>query len=257
MLDVSPFQGFYRVRTLCWMCRPFRAGLLLKNLLLMKRILFSVALGAVLALGFNAWKDEVSEQPSNPLPPLDTFEIASDTTAEIALQRALIQQFEAHDQQEKPRDRRVPPSIQYVPPGCKSEHESKLGGPLFPLDEEALASNDEAALSTTDSLKDTIYEIFDLSVLPQYPGGEVELLKYLRDNIQFKEPDCTPRKGVVGFVVKKNGDLSNFEVLRDPCCGLGETYIEFLKKMPKWIPGSFNGTTVDAKYMIPIQIRIE
>jgi periplasmic protein TonB len=251
MLDVSPFQGWDG-----WICCLFRAVFLLENLLLMKRILFSVALGAVLALGFNAWKDGITNQLSaNPLPASDTFEIASDTTSEVALQRALIQQFEAHNQ-EKPTGCRLPSYIQYAP-GCGDDSEMKLEEPLLYLDEEVSVSNPEAALSTADSLKDTIYEIFDLSVLPQYPGGEVELLKYLRDNIQFKEPDCTPRKGVFGFVVKKNGDLSNFEVLRDPGCGLGETYIEFLKKMPKWIPGSFNGTTVDAKYMIPIQIRIE
>ena len=222
----------------------------------MKRILFSVALGAVLALGFNAWNAEVMvEQPSNTLPPLDTLKIASDTTSEVALQRALIQQFEAMHQ-DKPSGCRLPTRIQYEPPGCKRDSEIRLEEPLF-LDNEVAEVYPKVTLSTTDSLKDTIYEIINLNVMPQYPGGEIRLLEYLRDNIQFKEPDCIPRKGVVGFVVKKNGDLSNFELLRDPGCGLGETYIELLKKMPKWIPGSFNGTTVDAKYMIPIQIRIE
>jgi hypothetical protein len=46
-------------------------------------------------------------------------------------------------------------------------------------------------------------------------------------------------------------------VLKDPGCGLGEAYIEVLKKMPKWTPGSFNGTTVDVKYTVPIHIRLE
>ena len=251
MLDMSPFQGWDG-----WICRLFRVVLLLENLLLMKRILFSVALGAVLALGFNAWKDGITNQLSaNPLPASDTFEIASDTTSEVALQRALIQQFEVMHQ-DKPSGCRLPARIQYEPPGCKRNSEVRLEKPLF-LDKEVAEVYPKAALSTTDSLKDTIYEIINLNVMPQYPGGEIRLLEYLRDNIQFKEPDCTPRKGVVGFVVKKNGDLSNFEVLRDPGCGLGEAYVELLKKMPKWIPGSFNGTTVDAKYMIPIQIRIE
>ncbi len=223
----------------------------------MKRILFSVALGAVLALGFNAWKDEVNEQPSNPLPPLDTLEVASDTTAEVALQRALIQQFEAMHQ-DKPSGCRLPTCIQYEPPGCKRDSEIRLEEPLF-LDNEVAEAYPTATLSTTDNLIDTIYEPIELEKMPQYPGGEVELLKYLRDSIQFNALNCFPSKGkiVVQFVVKKNGDLSNFEVLKDPGCGLGETYIELLKKMPKWIPGSINGTTVDVKYTIPIQIRLE
>lgn len=223
----------------------------------MKRILFSVALGAVLALGFNAWKDGLTDQlPANTLPTSDTFEIESDTNAEVALQRALIQQFEAHDQHEKPSGRRLPPSLQYAL-GCGDDSKMKLGGPLFPLDEAASASNPEATLSTTDNLKDTIYEPIELEIMPQYPGGEVALLKYLRDNIQFKEPDCVPRKGAIRFVVKKNGDLSNFEVLKDPGCGLGEAYIELLKKMPKWIPGSINGQLCDVKFTLPIYIRLE
>jgi hypothetical protein len=220
----------------------------------MIRILFSVALGAVLALGFNAWNAEVMEQPSNTLPPLDTLEIALDTTSELALQRALMQQFEAMHQ-DKPSGFRSPTRIQYVGPGCKCDSEVTVEEPSFPLDEEIIKP--EVALSTKDSLKDTIYETINLERMPQFPGGEAVLLKYLSDNIQFKEPDCVPRKGAVRFVVKKNGDLSNFEVLKDPGCGLGEAYIEVLKKMPKWTPGSFNGTTVDVKYTVPIQIRLE
>jgi hypothetical protein len=250
MLDVSPFQGWDG-----WICRPFRAGLLLQNLLLMKRILFSVALGTVLALGFNAWKDGLTDQlPASTLPASDTFEIESDTNAEVALQRALKQQFEAMHQ-DKPSSCRLPTRIQYVGPACKCDSEVRSKEPFPPLDEEIIKP--EVALSTTDSLKDTIYEPIELEKMPQYSGGEVELLKYLRDSIQFKEPDCVPRKGVIRFVVKKNGDLSNFEVLKDPGCGLGETYIELLKKMPKWIPGSINGQLCDVKFTLPIYIRLE
>ena len=224
----------------------------------MKRILFSVALGTVLALGFNAWKDGLTDQlPANTFLASDTFEIASDTTAEVALQRALIQQFEAMHQ-DKPTGCRLPTRIQYKPPGCKSDSEVRLEEPLF-LDNEVAEAYPQATLSTTDSLKDTIYETIELEKMPQYSGGEADLLKYLRDSIQFNALNCFPSKGkiVVQFVVKKNGDLSNFEVLKDPGCGLSEAYIEILKKMPKWIPGSINGQLCDVKLTLPIYIRLE
>lgn len=222
----------------------------------MIRILFSVALGAVLALGFNTWNAEVMEQPSNTLPPLDTLEIALDTTSELALQRALMQQFEAMHQ-DKPSGYRAPTRIQYVGPACKCDSEVTVEEPSFPLDEEIIKP--EVALSTTDSLEDTIYETINLERMPQFPGGEEALLKYLRDSIQFNALICFPSNGKVAvqFVVKKNGDLSNFKVLKDPGCGLGEAYIELLKKMPKWIPGSINGMAFDVKFTLPIYIRLE
>ena len=80
--------------------------------------------------------------------------------------------------------------------------------------------------------------------MPTFPGGETELMKFIRDNLKY--PVIAQENGIQGrvilrFVVSKTGAIDNVTVLRslDPTCD--KEAIRVVKSMPKWIPGKQNG----------------
>jgi periplasmic protein TonB len=88
-------------------------------------------------------------------------------------------------------------------------------------------------------------------VMPEYPGGNAALVKFLKKHLQtpdgMEEGDMVSVK--VKFVVQYNGEISQFSIVQDG----GETYNEevmrVLKKMPNWIPGKTNGTNVSVYFV--------
>lgn len=96
--------------------------------------------------------------------------------------------------------------------------------------------------------------------MPQFPGGESELIKYLGTSIKY--PAQAAEAGIEGrvvlrFVVGKDGKVSDIEILRtlDPSCDREATRV--VKGMPKWIPGMQNGQNVAVYYTLPILFKLK
>lgn len=91
--------------------------------------------------------------------------------------------------------------------------------------------------------------------MPTFPGGETELMKFIRDNLKY--PVIAQENGIQGrvilrFVVSKTGTIDNVTVLRslDPTCD--KEAIRVVKSMPKWIPGKQNGNNVPVYFTLPV-----
>ncbi len=109
--------------------------------------------------------------------------------------------------------------------------------------------------TTTD---DKVYDVCEQ--MPTYEGGDAALLKYLRENLKF--PEEAKERGmqgrmVVGFIVEKDGSLTNVKVLRAVDIALDAEVLRLVKGMPKWIPGRQNGQRVRVKYLLPIHICLQ
>ena len=109
--------------------------------------------------------------------------------------------------------------------------------------------------TTTD---DKVYDVCEQ--MPIYEGGDAALLKYLRENL--KRPEEDKERGmqgrlVVGFVVEKDGSLTNVKVLRAVDIALDAEVLRVVKGMPKWIPGRHNGQRVRVRYLLPIHICLQ
>ena len=117
--------------------------------------------------------------------------------------------------------------------------------------------------NTTQTRKDTatddkIYEVCEQ--MPIFEGGDAALLKYLRENLKY--PDNTKDRGVqgrlvIGFIVEKDGSLTDVKVLRPVDIDLDAEVLRLVKGMPKWIPGRHNGQRVRVKYLLPIHICLQ
>lgn len=100
----------------------------------------------------------------------------------------------------------------------------------------------------------------NVEVLPTFPGGITAFSKFLQENLKYpaaaKENKIQGRV-FVGFIVEKDGSLSDFEVKRGIGSGCDEEAIRVMKLSPKWIPGKQNGRNVRVSYIIPIFFQLD
>ena len=96
--------------------------------------------------------------------------------------------------------------------------------------------------------------------MPQFPGGDAALMAYLRDNIHY--PTVAAENGVqgrvvVGFVVERDGSITDVNVLRSVDPSLDREAMRVVKGMPRWTPGKQNGSAVRVKYQVPVSFRLQ
>ena len=96
--------------------------------------------------------------------------------------------------------------------------------------------------------------------MPMYPGGGAALMGYLRDNIKY--PTVAAENGVqgrvvVGFVVERDGSITDVNILRGVDPSLDREAMRVVKSMPRWNPGKQNGSAVRVKYQVPVSFRLQ
>lgn len=96
--------------------------------------------------------------------------------------------------------------------------------------------------------------------MPMFPGGDGALMGYLRDNIHY--PTVAAENGVqgrvvVGFVVERDGSITDVKILRGVDPSLDREAMRVVKSMPKWTPGKQNGSAVRVKYQVPVSFRLQ
>ncbi len=117
---------------------------------------------------------------------------------------------------------------------------------------------DNPAKASMKPDKDGVYQIVD--EMPQYPGGEAAMMDYVAQNVVY--PKEAQEKGIsgrvfVGFIVEKDGSVSEVKVLRGIGGGCDEESIRVVKAMPKWKPGKQEGKPVRVSYLMPITFKLQ
>lgn len=95
---------------------------------------------------------------------------------------------------------------------------------------------------------------------PVYIGGLNVLHQFISDNLNY--PDSAKWSNITGtvyitFTVSKNGNAINHKVIKGVAPILDKEAMRIVKSIPgDWIPGVYNGKTVDVPYYIPIHFEI-
>ncbi len=103
-------------------------------------------------------------------------------------------------------------------------------------------------------------EIFTIvEQMPEFPGGEAELFKYLGKKIKY--PTMAQDAGIQGvvfvtFVVEKDGSVVDAKVLRGIGGGCDEEALRVVRNMPKWNPGEQRGKKVKVQYNLPVRFTL-
>ena len=110
--------------------------------------------------------------------------------------------------------------------------------------------------------KDTTAPVFHVvEYLPEFPGGEDSLKKFLVDNIVYPKRAVEQEwegRVVIGFVVEVDGSLSGIKVLRSSGhVILDEEALRVAKSMPNWIPGKQRGKNVRVQFQIPVIFSLD
>lgn len=106
---------------------------------------------------------------------------------------------------------------------------------------------------------DAVYVVVE--TMPEFPGGQQALFKYLSENVKY--PVIAQKNGIQGrvicqFVVNKDGSIVEVEVVRsggDP--SLDKEAVRVIKSMPKWKPGQQRGKPLRVKYTVPINFKLQ
>ena len=96
--------------------------------------------------------------------------------------------------------------------------------------------------------------------MPQFPGGEAELFRFLSSNIKY--PAEAREIGVTGrvyiyFVVEPDGSVSNIAVRRGIGSGCDEEAVRVVGLMPRWSPGKQAGVPVRVQYTLPVKFTLQ
>lgn len=112
--------------------------------------------------------------------------------------------------------------------------------------------------SPVEEAKEETLTVVD--VMPQYPGGDRELLKFIAQSIKY--PTDAQEAGVQGrvicsFVVDKKGNIVEPKIIRGIDPSLDAEALRVIGMMPRWTPGRQDGKAGRVLYTVPITFRLQ
>lgn len=120
---------------------------------------------------------------------------------------------------------------------------------------EAKASD---ATAPADTTKNVVYDVTE--TMPQFPGGQGVLMKYLAANIKYPASAVKAKKQgrvIVTFIIQKDGSVAKARIARSVDPELDAEALRIVKAMPNWTPGTQDGKPVNVKYIIPVNFSLQ
>lgn len=95
--------------------------------------------------------------------------------------------------------------------------------------------------------------------LPQFPGGAMELMKWLTDNLKYPQKAQKKKiegKVVVQFIVAADGTMTDLKVVQSLEASCDNEAMRVMRMMPKWKPGLQDGKPCRTMVAIPIVFKL-
>lgn len=96
--------------------------------------------------------------------------------------------------------------------------------------------------------------------MPKFPeGGEAGIGKFVASKMVY--PAAAKEKHLQGtayvqFIVEKDGQVSNVQVIRGTHELLNEEAVRVVRSMPKWEPAWQNSKLVRVQYILPVRFTL-
>jgi len=100
-----------------------------------------------------------------------------------------------------------------------------------------------------------------VETMPQFQGGDqMKFRNWVQG--QLKYPVVAQENGVqgrvvVGFVIERDGSLTNIEVYASPDRSLSEEAVRVISSSPKWTPGKQRGMPVRVRFTLPVEFKLQ
>lgn len=100
-----------------------------------------------------------------------------------------------------------------------------------------------------------------VETMPEFPGGDQALIKYLSENVHFPVVADESRmegRAIVQFTVYRTGEIVDAEVVRSSGWELLDNEaLRVINSMPKWNPGKQRGKPVSVRYTVPVNFILQ
>jgi TonB family protein len=141
--------------------------------------------------------------------------------------------------------------LEFSCPGYKTyylstQYEETFDGPLSIVLEKDGAPEKEDAYETSDKV-------------PQYPGGDMELQKFIAMNIQYPEAAKSAKaegRVIIRFIINTQGNVEKPTILRSVHPALDNEAIRVVGLLKGFTPGSQGGKPVRVYYILPITFAL-
>ncbi len=125
------------------------------------------------------------------------------------------------------------------------------------------ADTDESDAIVVDDSEEEVEDVKIFVIvekMPEFPGGDLELRKYIAQNIKYpniaRENDIQG-KVYVRFVVTEKGTVENVQIARGVDPLLDQEAIRVVESLPTWKPGEQGGKKVKVWYTVPINFQLQ
>lgn len=126
-------------------------------------------------------------------------------------------------------------------------------------DQENLKTEQPRAETTTTSITDSTITIVD--EMPEFPGGEAEMLKFIQKNFKYskfeKGKSIPDTKIYVQFVISKTGNVKNAKIIKGINPEYDKEALRVINILPEWKPAKLKGQAVEYKFNLPIQLEFK
>ena len=122
-----------------------------------------------------------------------------------------------------------------------------------------MAPPDDPTAPTLDGENDNPLNFQVVERLPEFPGGPMELMKWLTKNLRYPSQALSQKQQgevMVQFIINRDGTLSDFKVTKSAGTALDSEALRVMRMMPKWTPGEDHGRKCRTLFIIPVVFKI-
>ena len=141
---------------------------------------------------------------------------------------------------------------------AKAEEEAKAAELAKSEAEQKAEAKASDATAPADTTKNVVYDVTE--TMPQFPGGQGVMMKYLAANIKYPASAVKAKKQgrvIVTFVIQKDGSVTNARIAKSVDPELDAEALRIVKAMPNWTPGTQDGKPVNVRYTIPVVFSLQ
>jgi periplasmic protein TonB len=171
---------------------------------------------------------------------------------------------------ETPQKKIIPPTT--IPPEKTPKKKKKYSEPVpIPLEDPQIPRTPIDPIPRLDPfvtpykeppvpIIDDENKVYDeVDILAEFPGGTAKLRAYMQENLQYPvqaEDMGITGKVYVGFIVLKDGSITDVIIKRGVDPLLDSEAKRFAKTMPKWTPGKIKDKVVNSRFVLPIKFDL-
>lgn len=156
--------------------------------------------------------------------------------------------------------------VKYVAPVIVDSVKPEEATRFMTADDVVETTVDAEVVEVIEQIKEEVQEEAPREVfvvveeMPSFPGGDIELLRFINDNINYPElakENNIQGKVILRFCVTYKGTVDQVSIVRGVDPTLDQEAVRVVKMLPLWKPGKQGGKPVNVWYSLPVSFVLK